>query len=196
MPTLNLAVRDIAVLNAIADKIDHSKEITDDERQQLCIFLYGLPVTETLLQEKFPLEDEFEVNVFSIGEMKPHLEKWIQLFERLPNNGSSIYPSAGWVDGDNNPDFWRENRIIFASFIPSYKYSQLRDGLGLPLTLYLITDGTASVEIYTMEEAEMFPHLYKFKGSWKEAYLLVVKTLKEGWPQTKFPRELEQLLIE
>lgn len=55
-------------------------------------------------------------------------------------------------------------------------------------------DGTARFWFPTFRDVEAYPELYSFKGSWKEAYLLLIETLKKGWPTEGFPEELRQFL--
>jgi hypothetical protein len=194
MKKLTLTVTDIATLKKAENKIHDRKPLNANERYALTNFLASLPSSETLLNEKFPLDETFEIKVFDIQEMWPHMEKWISLFNDLPKNGSKFYPNAGWLDAEESKDFWKTNVIIVASFIPSFAYSKRNKGENQIIAVNLKTDGTATFQFWTVEDAKDFPELYNFKGTWKEAYLLTVKTLMEGWPHTKFPEEFEPLL--
>ena len=194
MKTLTLLVKDAQVLNEIKIKLINQHRLSSIQHNILSSFLSHLPPTETLLSEKFLLSDEaFEIKVFDIEEIWPHLHKWIDLFNKLPKNWSR-YPKAGWIDADKDGDVWARNAIIEIVFIPSLEYSKKNKKDNKIISLYLKTDGTAIFELYTIKDTENFPELYNFKGSWKEAYFLVVKTLQQGWPQTQFPVELKQFL--
>ncbi|WP_144915182.1 hypothetical protein [Mucilaginibacter frigoritolerans] len=191
---LTLTVQNAAILKKAQNKIYNQKCLTSKERDVLGNFLTSLPSCETLLNEKFPLSEEFEIKIFDIEAIWPQLQKWIALFKNLPKNGNTHYPNAGWIDAEEDKDFWRRNVIIKVAFVPSFQYSKKDEDENKIIGLNLKTDGTAQFEFWMIEDAENFPDLYNFNGSWKEAYLLTVKTLQQGWPQTKFPKEFEQFL--
>jgi hypothetical protein len=192
MSTLTLSAKDIDALNKIQSKLYQKKRLSSEDRNVLDSFLQHLPSTSDLLKEKYPIDEQFEIKVFDVKEMLPHMEKWIALFNSLPKNGDDNHPSAGWFDGEEDPSFWKRNVIIEAEFIPSIGFSKRSNFKTVGLNLK--TDGTAFFVFDLLEDARTLPELYQFNGSWKDAYLLVVKTLKEGWPQTMFPKEFEQLL--
>jgi hypothetical protein len=126
--------------------------------------------------------------------MWPHLEKWVALFNNLPKNGNELSVHAGLISADDSVELVRKNIIMSGSFIPSIAYSRRRKGEIKNIGFDLKTDGTATFQFWRIEDAENFPDLYNFNGSWKDAYLLTIKTLQQGWPQTKFPTEFEQFL--
>jgi hypothetical protein len=192
MAALTLALKDIDALNKIQTKLYQKKRLSSEERYILDAFLQNLPSTSDLLKEKFPLDELFEIKLFDIKEMRLHMEKWINLFNALPKNANMHLPSAGWFDAEEDPLFWKRNVIIEAEFIPSLAYSKKESFRTIGLNLK--TDGTAYFVFDLLDDAKAFPELYQFNGSWKEAYLFVVKTLQQGWPQTKFPEEFEQFL--
>lgn len=194
MSTLTLTVKDIEVLKKAQSKLYSGKRLSSDERSTLDNFLASLPSPATLLKEKFPLDENFEIKVFNIEEMWPHMKKWLDLFNSLPKNGDEYHPSAGWLDAEEDDTFWKRNVIIEAEFIPSLAFSKREDKGDRTIGIFLKTDGTAEFVFWQVRDAEQYPDLYSFKGSWKEAYLLTVKTLQQGWPQTKFPEELLPLL--
>jgi len=182
-----LTVQDIEILKKAQRKLFHHKRLSPDERYVLDSLLDSLPASETLLNEKFPLDEHFEIKIFDIEEMWPQLNKWIELFNSLP-----IGTHVGFIGVEDDRDFWRRNVIIEGTFIPSIVYSRRKKDQNI--LIYLKIDGTATFGFSKVKDAENFPDLYAFNGSWKEAYLLVIKTLQQGWPQTKFPTEFEQLL--
>lgn len=188
MSTLTLSVRDIEILKNAKHKLNLRKRLSSDERDVLDNLLAGLPPSEILLNEKFPLDERFEIKIFDIEESWPQIEKWIDLFNSLPKETSFTGVHAMWIDDD----FWKRNVIIEVSFIPTLAHSKRKDNKSIYLSLKI--DGTALFKFNLIKDAENFPELYQFNGSWKDAYLLVVKTLQQGWPQTKFPKEFEQFL--
>jgi hypothetical protein len=194
MSTITLTVQGIETLKRVQNKLYNRKRLSSDELNALDNFLTSLPPSESLLNEKFPLNESFEIKLFDIEEMWPQLDKWITLFNSLPKNGNPNYPHAGWIDAEEDKDFWSKNIIIEVAFIPSFAYSKRGKEENQVIGLNLKTDGSATFEFWFIEDAENFPELYNFKGSWNEAYLLVVKTLQQGWPQTEFPKEFEQFL--
>jgi len=194
MQTVTLAVQDIATLNKIHAKIYEKKRLSPDDRSFLDLFLRGLPNAFNLLHEKCPLDEQFEVKVFDVKEMQPHFEKWIALFRGLPKNGNPDYPYAYLFDVEQNTRFWKTSVVIEVAFVPSFEFSKRYDKSSRTIELSLKVDGTASFDLYLISDIEQYPELYNFKGSWKEAYLLVVKTLKQGWPMEEFPDELKPFL--
>ncbi len=194
MQTLTLTVQDIEILNIAKNRLLSRKQLSSKELYVLSNFLEGLPKAETLLAEKFPLDKKFDIKVLDINQVWPHLERWLSLFNHLPKNGLSNFPRAYWVDAEEDKCFWKKNVIIEAAFIPSLAYSKKNEARGQIVRLALKTDGTAIFRFSATEDAEAFPDLYLFDGSWKEAYILTVKTLRQGWPQTKFPKEFEPFL--
>jgi hypothetical protein len=194
MSTLTLTVKDIEILKKAQSKIYLRKRLSSDERVILCNFLESLPLPETILNEKLPIDERFEIKLFDIEQMWPQLDKWLALFNNLPKNGSKLSVHAGWISADDSEELVRKNIIISGAFVPSLQYSKKAKGENKIIGFNLKTDGTAEFQFWRVEDAGNFPELYKFTGSWKEAYLLVVKTLQEGWPQTQFPEELLPLL--
>lgn len=83
---------------------------------------------------------------------------------------------------------------MFAWFAPSYAYNSAKTAHDPAYEVQLKGDGTASFELPTLQDAQRYPELYNFRGSWKEAYLLLIETLKNGWPMEEFPEELQQFL--
>jgi hypothetical protein len=150
--------------------------------------LTQLPIADALLSEQIPMYEEFEVKVWTFDQVEHELEKWRALFNHLP--GYNICPFSYFVDGDE-PEFVRKRLIIVAQFAPNMAYIEERD---VSFKVYLKDDGTATFYLPTLEDAEQFPELYYFKGSWKEAYLLLIETLQKGWPMEEFPEELQKFL--
>lgn len=181
-------------MNQVQKKLTKSTPLTDEEDLALDAFLTNIPKAKQLLADKYPLDEQFEVQVFDFDAMIPHFDKWCNLFEALPKNGATHYPNAGWFDAREDKNFWKRGVVIEASFIPSLEFYRRGEKGNQIIGINLKVDGTATFEFWMIEDAEKFPELYNFRGSWKEAYLLTVKTLQEGWPQTKFPPELESLL--
>jgi len=192
MQKLTLVLKDIAALNKIQTKLNQKEALASEEQYILDAFLQHIPSTTNILKEKLPLDELFEIEVFDIKEMLPHMEKWINLFNNLPKNGDEHYPCAGWFDGEEDTTFWKRNVIIEAEFIPSLALSKRK--VFRTIGLSLKTDGTGFFVFDLIEDAKSFPELYSFNGSWKEAYLLTVKTIQKGWPQTTFPIEFQSLL--
>lgn len=191
---MTLSVNDIEVLNTIYNKLSSNLKLSRKDRTVLSEFLYGLPSINKILTERFPLNDLFEVELYSVEQMRPHIQKWIRLFNRLPREISRFGIHAGWLDGQEDDSFWETNVVIEGEFIPTQQLSTRKDDGCLSIGIILKADGTATFKFADLRLAERFTDLYNFNGSWKEAYLLVAKTLQQGWPQTKFPLEFEQFL--
>src|SRR6185312_5032439 len=194
MTKLTLTVQDIEILKKAKDKIYHRKRLSSDESEILNNFLATLPPSETILNLKFPIDESFEFEIFDIAQMWPYLKKWIDLFNKLFSKRKGLSGHACWISADDSEELVRKNIIITGSFIPSFAYSKKGKDENKIIGFNLETDGKAVLEVWKMEDARTFPDLYEFKGTWKESYLLIVKTLQSGWPQTTFPKEFEQFL--
>jgi hypothetical protein len=195
--TTTLKIKDIEILNEIRNHLDRNWSLSSDHLEHLTSFLAHLPPTKHLLSEKTSFDTELEIETMDISEVWPHLEKWIDLFNSLPKNGTRHYPSAGWInadEGDAVEKLIQANIIIEVIFIPSFAYSKKEYEIERSFALHLKTDGTAIFVLKTLDDTANFPELYQFNASWKEAYILLVKTLHRGWPQTKFPEELKKLI--
>lgn len=194
MQSLTLKIKDIELLNNIKTKLHLRKPLTSYQKDMLYIFLNDLPLTEKLISERVSFDETFEIKIVDIKELWPQLDKWLCLFNNLPKNGHSHYPYACWVDAEDSAELSRQNVIIEVVFMPSLDYSKRKFDGDKTVDIHLKTDGTAIFVLRTLEDVENFPELYNFKGSWKEAYVLLIKTLQQGWPQQKFPKEFEQFL--
>src|SRR5258708_36234571 len=123
MSTLTLTVQDLEILKRVKQKLYDRQRLSDDERYALTNFLDSLPPAENLLNEKFPIDEHFEIKVFDVEEMWPQLEKWVDLFNSLPKNGNKLSVYACLISADDLAEMVRENIIITGSFVPSIAYS-------------------------------------------------------------------------
>ncbi|MDB5124820.1 MAG: hypothetical protein JWP94_2949 [Mucilaginibacter sp.] len=188
MQTRTLKIKDIEILNNIQKSLLKAEQLSKEQQQSLLELLSQIPRSNQLLAEKIPLEKSLRVNLLSIQEIDIIVKNWISLFNNIP--GYDYAPCCLLVLG--NEKLLRENVIVTASFAPSMAYNLLEDEEGFEL--YLKDNGTASFQLPSLEDAEQYPELYNFKGTWKEAYLLLIDTLKKGWPMDEFPEELLPLL--
>jgi hypothetical protein len=85
-----------------------------------------------------------------------------------------------------------KNVIVITQFAPSM--SRNLDTSKRGFELWFKDDGMALFWLPTLEDAEKYSDLYNFKGSWKEAYMLLLETWKKGWPMEEFPEQLRLLL--
>jgi len=191
MQTLTLKIKDIDGLNSIQKKLSEQKPLTKKQQDILSVFLAQLPPTNTLLIERTPLDEQFETQAWEMEKFDEYLEQWEKLFGNLP--GWDYCPMCYSVDTDN-PEMLRKNVIMIAVFAPSYTYNCVRSSDERGYEVWLKDDGTAQFQVPTLADAEKYPELYNFKGTWKEAYYLLIETLKKGWPMEEFPEELLPLL--
>jgi len=187
MKTLKLNIENIQILNEIQTALSKHESLTRDERDFLISFLTRIPSPKEFLSKNIPLNEIFEVNIWELKTLEVHLEKWIALFENIP--GYDYSPCCLIVG--NNAELLSKNVIMIATFAPSMSYN-LQNDTGYEI--HLKDDGTASYQLPTIRDAEQYPELYSFKGTWKEAYLLLIQTLQKGWPMEEFPEELQKFL--
>ncbi|HVW97066.1 MAG TPA: hypothetical protein VHA56_13935 [Mucilaginibacter sp.] len=189
MQTLTLRIKDIKNLNSIQQTLSKKDSLTVEQQYILSDFLEKLPLAKTLLSEKISLEETFDVQVLDVIELQETFLKWETLFSNLP--GWDFCPICSIVDNDDI-ELLRKGVVIMAVFSPSYSYNVEHRGDGFEL--HLNENSTASFMLPTLADAEQYPELYNFKGSWKEAYLLLIATLQKGWPINEFPEELQKFL--
>jgi len=191
MQTVTLKIKDIQILNDIQKSLSERQPLTEKQQAALSYFLSRLPQTDTLILECTSLDEEFGVQLWEVGKIDDHLEQWKKLFGNLP--GWDYCPICVVVDNDN-PEMLRKNVLVIAVFAPSYAYNCIRSSEERGYEVWLKDDGTAQFHVPTLADAERYPELYNFKGTWKEAYYLLIETLKKGWPMEEFPEELLPLL--
>jgi hypothetical protein len=182
-----LKIKDIELLNEIRDTILQGDQLTGEQKKILTDFLSGLPKSNDLLSIDNSIEAEITINLLNAGNVGDALPKWTKLFVKLP--GSEVC-----VPGEMLPRRVKErNKIALAiAFAPSFEYRR-KDKL---FDLYLFYDGSAKIIMKYIKDAEDFPDLYSFKGNWEESYYLLIDTMKKGWPQQDFPKELQRFLSE
>ncbi len=189
MKSITLTISDIDQLNSIKKNLSEKRSLTKKQQDILSHFLNQLPSTDTLLAERTPLDKQLEAKLWDMEKIHEHLEYWVNLFGNLP--GWDYCPFCTIVDSENIR-LLRKNVIAMAFFAPSFSHNANKKKEGYEV--HLRDDSTALFELPTLEDAEAYPELYNFKGTWKEAYLLLIKTLKKGWPIEEFPEELQKFL--
>jgi len=187
MKYLTVTIRDIDRLNAIQTKLSESQPLTVEDQIYLSKFLTQLPATKTLLVDTIPIDAVISVQLWDMDYLENSLEYWKELFDNIPG-----YDYVGsYVEEGIEKELRKRGVIMLVDFAPSYSYNMANnDGYYINLK----DDGMAVFQLPTLEDAEQYPELYNFKGSWKEAYLLLVETLKKGWPMEEFPEELKPFL--
>lgn len=192
MKPLTLSIKDIEILNNIYSKLACNQSLTLQERNELKTFLWGMPSTKLLLNEKVPLGEDFQLNVLDIKHTEPILEKWFSLFNGLSKLSEKFKVEAVWKYSNEDDTFWEKGILIEVKFMPASTFTQNEQDNRIRLVLN--ADSTAFFEVLFVEQAKEFPELYNFKGSWENAYLLTLKALSKGWPRIGFPEKFEQFL--
>ncbi len=191
MKNLTLTTKDIGRLNSICDSIKDGIQIRVNDKIFLADFLTQIPSINDFLIEKVPFDQNFEIGLWDSSKIESNLKRWQKLFGNLP--GWDYCPFCFAVDEDN-PELLKENVVLVAWFAPSYSYNTIRSSKDRAYEVWLKDNGTAIFQLPTLADAEKYPVLYNFKGSWKEAYVLLIETLKKGWPMEEFPEQLLSLL--
>lgn len=190
MKRITLTTANLSCLNSIRENLSNKKHLTIKQRIYLEELLSQLPIMEEILLDNLLLNEAFELNCLDTEQLEQCLAKWKKLFNNIP--GYDYAPSC-WLVANEDRILLSKNVIMTACFAPtmSYNASHLNG-----YYIHLKDDGTAKFCFPTFEDAEKYPELYTFKGSWKEAYYLLIETLKKGWPMQEFPKELLPLLKE
>lgn len=188
MKEFTLKTRDINSLKKIQEALIRKQAFTNQDKKILLGLLKQLPPPEKLVGKKFPREQALSIKIQNTTTIGMELEKWKTLFGNLP--GWDFCPFSFFVDEENKQLLYN-NVIIVAVFAPSLSYNITRkDGY----RVYLKDDGTATFSLPTDEDIKKYPQLNNFQGTWLQAYYLLIKTLRKGWPMEKFPDELQQFL--
>jgi len=182
-----LKIRDFESLNSIQEKLSKNEPLSKNQSNLLLELLEQLPEPDFQLSSKIPQNYPIEITVWDLGEIQESLEKWRRLFENIP--GFDYCPFSYFVDNDNIT-LLKENVLIAAVFAPSMAYNLQN----IAFEVHLVSNGTAKFLLPSIAEPDKFPELYNFKGSWHQAYMLMIETLKKGWPRTEFPIELQKFL--
>eukprot|EP01037_Dinobryon_pediforme_P007926 gene7926-7998_t len=194
MKQITLTTPEIKDLNLIKEAFANKQPLTSDQQTYLVNFLSQLPTEQNLLSSKIPLDVPLPVNVWDMEKIKDGTAKWIALFESLPDYNHTTFCITAY---ENEPELIKIGTLVVALFAPTLTYAVYLSEVALDnesFEVHLKDDGTAYFKLPTLQDAEHYPELYNFKGSWKEAYLLLIETLKKGWPMEEFPEELKPFL--
>jgi hypothetical protein len=190
MKHLTFTVTDIQRLNSIKTLLYNKQSLTTVEQEYLLDFLIQVPTPNTDLLKDIALDEPIEVRVWDVIKIDEVLKKWRMLLMTLP--GFDFAPFVEIIDQTSAPRLFHKNIILSGWFSPTLAHNEFEGSE--PFEIHLKDNGTASFWFPTFEDAEQYPELYNFKGSWKEAYLLLIETMKKGWPMEEFPKELLPLL--
>jgi len=191
MRALTLTISDISHLHAIENRLTINTTLSLSDQTILRKILSQFPTDSDLLANKIPIDEPLPVNAWDLSKLENNLNHWKTLFGNLP--GWDYCPFSFLVDNDNL-ELLHQNVLIVAWFAPSYAYNVVRSSENRAYEVWLKDDGSAIFQLPTLKDAEKYPELYHFNGSWKEAYLLLIETLKKGWPMEEFPVELRPFL--
>jgi len=187
MKNLVLTVMDLLVLADIQKAVLKGDSLSKNQRDVLSNFLSELLKGTENMSYQIPVDSDVAIELCDLKSAENDLPKWAKLFLSLP--GSEVCVTGEMLEnGINN----NGSIALAIAFAPSLEHRK-RDAL---FDIYLMYDGTAKIIIELVEDAEEFAELYNFKGSWKEAYFLLLETMRKGWPQENFPKELLKFLSE
>jgi hypothetical protein len=187
MKQLTLTVSDIARLNSIQNRLVNYKTISKTEKLYLAQILAQIPSLKVLLSNKVAIQETFDVK--ALDQQEKNIQRWVALLNTGP--GWDYAPFC-YLVVEEDIAMLSKNVIIITQFAPSM--SRNLDTSKRGFELWFKDDGQALFWLPSLEDAEYYPDLYSFKGTWKEAYLLLVNTWKKGWPMEEFPEELQQFL--
>ena len=189
MKNLTLKIADIARLKSIEATLFKNAPLTSEDQFYLADIISRMPTTEDLLAERIPLDAPIEVTAWDMDKTDSSLEKWRKLFA-VPIGWD--YTGFCYPVPETDRLMLEKNVIMIAQFAPSMTHNLNHEKRCYEVLLK--DNGMAVFELPTLEDVQFYPELYNFKGSWKEAYLLLIETLKKGWPMEEFPEELQQFL--
>jgi len=171
MKTLKLRISDILFLNEVKEVLMKREKLSAKQEDELLFFLSNIPEICDLLTSKTSPEAIFEVCALNLNKAKSHLQTWVNTFARLPYSYAIIVT-------EKDVELVKKKVILKAMFSPSMMF-QLEEKY---IEVHFIEDGEATFQFASFEDAEKFPNLYRFKGSWKDAFILILETARYGWP--------------
>jgi len=189
MKTITLTTQNISFLKRIQGLLSLKKPLSAKEMTFLNKFLCQISVNQEVILDRTFIDECLKVSVWDINHLERILEKWKKLFNNIP--GYDFAPNC-YLLKHNTSELTRKQVIMVAAFAPSLSYNSIITNEAYEI--HLKEDGTGYFWFPTFEDAKKYPHLFNFNGSWKEAYLLLIETLKQGWPMEEFPKELQQFL--
>ncbi len=188
MKPIILTISDIDYVNQIQINLAKGQTLTTDQADYLAQFLANIPASELLLAQ-MSTPELIEFSTWDKQKLDESLAEWEKLWLNIP--GFDFAPNCYILDNDS-PELLARGFVMTALFAPSLAYNMVNGKDAYHVMLK--ADGTATFEFPTFEDAQEYPELFNFKGSWKEAYYLLIETLKNGWPMEEFPPELQQFL--
>ena len=190
MQYLTIRISDLKLLNIINAKLKSDIPLSQTEQLTLTRFLEQVPTPESELLKLIPCNESVTVKFWNMVRMEKVMKKWQRLFYNLP--GFDHSPGSDIIDQHSDPRLFARNVILNITFCPTLSHNEYEDKE--PFEIHLKDDGSAKFWFPTFEDAEAYPELYNFIGTWKEAYLLLIETLRKGWPMEEFPEELKPFL--
>jgi len=184
MKSVILTKKDFSKLPQIQKKLNNPQLLIPEDFETLGRLLSQITSRPPII----PAFDTISIPIPNTMELERVLKKWARLFKNIPG-----YDYAGdwWIIPREEKKLLSQGVIATLTFAPTMAYNETSiDGC----EVHLKNNGTAKFWFPTFEDAEQYPELYNFKGSWKEAYYLLIETLKKGWPMEEFPEELLPLL--
>ena len=190
MNHLTIRISDFKLLNQINSKLKNHETLSQQEQLTLTRFLDQVPTPESELLKIIRFDKSIEVKFWNMARMEKVMRKWQRLFYNLP--GFDHSPGSDIIDQHGDPRLFERNVILNITFSPTLSHNEFQNKD--PFEIHLKDDGNAKFWFPTFEDAEHYPELFNFKGTWKEAYLLLIETLKKGWSMEEFPEELKPFL--
>jgi hypothetical protein len=186
METITLTLTDLGRLKTIQKNLKGLKELPITQQAYLYQFLSQIPTNEAILANQIDNATVFLINVWDNDKLRTSLAEWQTLLGNLPG----VDRKCRFVRPDDLA-LLHENVIIVAPFAPSLSYHLAEENE--PFELRLRDDGTALFWLPNLDSARQYPELLAFKGTWKEATLLLIETMRSGWPVEPLPDELREL---
>ena len=188
MKRITITIKETNTILAISKNLLDNRKLSGLQQTFLSNILSQILTAEsTMIEESLP--EDIEILSSDRNESQNLLLQWRNLFNNIP--GFNFAPNCYILTHDSNSLVYK-NVVMIAAFAPSMSYNKILSNEAYEVRFK--DDGTARFWFPTFEDAEQYPKLFNFKGSWKEAYLLLIDTLKKGWPMEKFPEELQKFL--
>jgi hypothetical protein len=175
-------------LNFLQNRLSKSCQISKVGEQ----FLSKTPTDVHSAESQFARKDSL-TNAFyfyALEEQAAILQNWFDLLNLAPGNSYARYRCLVIAE---YPLLFCNEIIIITRFSPSIAHHLNKAERSCEL--WFKGDNTAIFWLPTLKDAETFPELYDFKGSWKEAYLLLLKVWQRNWPIEEFSEELLKFLL-
>jgi hypothetical protein len=185
MQLITLTKSSIIHLLLLERQLSKSEPLQQDDRTFLVQLLRQILEIEFFAESNIAIADIFNIDFCDSKKIHKNLKDWATLFSNIP----------GWDDAAffymvEEKCLLEKGVIAIGNFAPSMSYNLISNNPSYEIRFK--QDSSAIFWFPTQNDADKYPELATFNGSWLDAYFAMLETMKKGWPIEEFPEELQQ----